>query len=499
MRRCGGGLPGNGQPRHTLPVPPTASLAAVRPLQAVISLCLVTMCAAVLVHQVAGWRTAALVSSGCFVAYFVIGQRNLRLRERGLLAAALALTGLAYAVSAAPAALIEQSLQRAAFLAAFMVLLALLREGAAASSAVLSLGVYLTRQPPNRRYLSIHAGSHVMGVLLNFGALSLIGPLIKRGVEATRAADPAAAAIREERQFSALVRGFSWIIAWSPTAVTQALMPVAIIGADPVRLAGMGAAVAVMLFPLAWFMDRMTGSRARRRLAAAGRRVHRPVVAFPRGAALRFGLVCLALAGLSALVVLTSDVIVIVALMLAAPVVTLGWLFVQARMARRNDPDAPDFGAAAAALALVAMPRSMPEALTLATGGYCGLMLAGLVDPAAVAAHLQLDRLPAMAVYPLAAAIVPILSNLALPPILVATFFGSLLSSVPGLGLDPTLLGFSLVMGWCLNLTGSPFGATALVLGRATGVPGTTITWRWNGRFTLVSYAFVVAALVVFA
>ena len=431
----------------------------------------------------------------------VAGQRLIGWRERGLLAAALGLTVVAVLSPPAPAALIEQSLQRAAFLAAFMILLALLRVGASRSASVLSLGDYLTRQPPGRRYLAIHTGGHAMGVLLNFGTLSLLGPLIVRGVEATRADEPAAAAVREQRQLSALIRGFSWVIAWSPTAVTQALIPIAIVGADPAALAGMGALAAAAMLPLGWLNDRIVGWRARRRLAREGMLPAGLRRNFPRAAAMRFSLVCLALVGGCATVVLASGAIVIVALMLMAPIVTLAWLWVQARTARRAGKGPAEGGSYRARVREVvtgSIPRSMPEALTLSTGGYCGLMLAGLLDPASVGAWLQLDRLPAEAIYLLAVAIVPLLSNLAVPPIMTATFFGSFLIGMPGLNLDPTMLGFAFVMGWCLNLTGSPFGATALVLGRATGVRGTLMTWRWNGPFTLVSFALVAGALFLF-
>src|SRR3546814_9012071 len=104
-----------------------------------------------------------------------------------------------------------------AFLAAFMVLLALLRDGAATSDAVLRLGRYLTRQPPGRRYLAIQGGGHLLGIVLNFGALSLLGPLIHRGLRAGAAAgERHLLAIREQRQMSAPARGFSWCGVWSP-------------------------------------------------------------------------------------------------------------------------------------------------------------------------------------------------------------------------------------------------------------------------------------------
>ena len=459
---------------------------------------LLPMCAAVLVHQFAGLRAAALASSVCLVLCYAIGLGLIGWRERGLLAAAAAITAMALFTLPAPGAPIERSLQRAAFLAAFMILLALLRVGAARSASVLALGDYLTRQPPGRRYVAIHAGSHVMGLLLNFGTLSLIGPLIVRGVEATRADEPAAAAIREQRQLSALIRGFSWVIAWSPTAVTQALIPVVIVGADPAALAGMGALVAAAILPLGWLNDRAVGRRARRRLAREGMLPAGIRRTFPRKAAARFSLVCLALIGGCALVVMASGATAIVGLMLMAPFVALAWLWVQARTGGASAGGA-SFAARVAEVATVWIPRSMPEALTLSTGGYCGLMLAGLLDPARIAEWLQPGRLPPVAVYLLVVAIVPLLSQLAIPPIMTATFFGSLLTSLPGLDLDPTLLGFAFVMGWCLNLTGSPFGTTALLLGRATGVKGTAMTWRWNGLFTLASFAVVTGAVFLFS
>ena len=82
---------------------------------------------------------------------------------------------------------------------------------------------------------------------------------------------------------------------------------------------------------------------------------------------------------------------------------------------------------------------------------------------------------------------------------LVVTFLGSLFSALPELDLDPTILGFALVMGWGLNLVASPFSATSLVLSRVTGIPGTTISWRWNGLYSLISYAIVALFLTVFS
>jgi hypothetical protein len=52
-----------------------------------------------------------------------------------------------------------------------------------------------------------------------------------------------------------------------------------------------------------------------------------------------------------------------------------------------------------------------------------------------------------------------------------------------------------MALGWALNLTASPFGATALILGRITGIPGTTLSWKWNTGFTLAMWLWAVTVL----
>jgi hypothetical protein len=256
-----------------------------------VSLC--ALCLAVLAWLFTGTQIAALASAACYVAFIVSGQKHFRMRERILLVLAASLTVAATQLSADYAAMIDRGLVQAAFLAAFMVLLALLREGATTSDAVLGVGRYLTRQPPGRRYLAISAGGHALGIFLNFGALSLLGPLIQRGLrEGADTADRHLTAIREQRQISALARGFSWIIVWSPTAVTQALVPTVVVGAQQSRIALIGFGVTLAVLTAGWVEDRWRGARARARLAAEGQPPAQVVtVPFPRRDFAMFSLV----------------------------------------------------------------------------------------------------------------------------------------------------------------------------------------------------------------
>ena len=98
-------------------------------------------------------------------------------------------------------------------------------------------------------------------------------------------------------------------------------------------------------------------------------------------------------------------------------------------------------------------------------------MAAGLTNAPVLAEFAGLQTWSPIAVYLTIMLIVPIASNLAMPPMLTVTFMGSLYSALPDSQLDPTLLATALALGWTLNLTASPFGATALILSRITGIP----------------------------
>ena len=462
----------------------------------IVAIALIGMSIAVIGRVLLDSRVAEIAAIGCYFAFALTAQRYFGLRERLLLVFAVSVTVAAAMSHGDPAGLVERGLDQATFLAAFMILLALLRDGAITSPSVLALGRYLTRQPPGRRYLAISAGGQIMGVVLNFGALSLLGPLIQRGARAGADVAPEITAIRERRQLSALARGFSWIIAWSPTSIAQALVISLVAGAEHGRVIAMGVAIAVCVLAAGWLEDRITGARIRARLSAAGQLPDTETLPFPGAAFIRFACVCLGLAGLSAAVMSLAGAGIIPALMVAAPVVTTAWIWLQIR----SEPDARSQAAARTReIVLGSIPASCPEAMTLSVAGYAAIVATGIIDARATAEMLGLTAVAPLAIYVAIIVIIPVLSNAALPPMFSATFLASFLSAAPGLGTDPSLVALALIMGWALNLTASPFSATSLVLGRVTGIPGTTLSWRWNGVFTALAYGIVVAFLAVFS
>ena len=203
----------------------------------------------------------------------ILAVQKLQIREYYLLSVSLALAILVW-LSPGPAwQTISLGLERGAYLASFMALMALLREGALNSPSVKTVGTYLTLQPPRRRFLALFAGSHLFSVLINLGSVSLLTPFIQRGVRGDQPLGQPLSEIqlvRERRQLAAVHRGFCWFLVWAPTAVTQAILPGMLEGIDASRLIPLGLTVALVMLCVGWLEDTLIWTRTASRLRASG-------------------------------------------------------------------------------------------------------------------------------------------------------------------------------------------------------------------------------------
>ncbi len=57
-----------------------------------------------------------------------------------------------------------------------------------------------------------------MAVLFNLGILSILSPLIQKGLLREQESSQITA-LKERRQISAMLLGFAWCVVWSPTAI----------------------------------------------------------------------------------------------------------------------------------------------------------------------------------------------------------------------------------------------------------------------------------------
>lgn len=456
-----------------------------------LALIMVGLMAAELLALFARWPLAQTAARAALIGFFVLALPLVRMREGYLIAVAVLLSALLAATGPAPLAGLGRGLDQAAFLVTFILSIGLLREAALTSPAILTCGLFMTRQPAGRRYIAVQLGASLMGALINLGALSLLAPLIQRGVREDRgkgAAHYVVARVRERRQLTALIRGFAWALNWSPTTVTLAVLPAVIPDIHLLDLVAAGLCQSATMLLIGWVEDRIRFRGLRRLLSTRGWLPEVSPMRFPLKAFLALALVCVALGGLTALFRYLGSVKTVPGLLLAAPVVLIGWVLAQNLRAGA----ATAFAATGAQLALVSMraiPATAREAMTLSTSGYIGIVGATLVPMQAVAQGLGLEALPewlfllALPVLMLSA------GQLGPSPVMMVILLGTLIGSMPELPADPTLIAIALATGGAVATTATPFASGVIVLSRATGHPTTSISWRWNLPFALAAIA----------
>ncbi len=452
-----------------------------------------------LVRLYAESSDAALAARVLLLALPLLALRALRAREAYLLSvAALVLLLLWFGAGAIPEdslAVVIRGLDRAAYLASFILLMGLLREGAVTSPAVLECGSYVTLQPPRRRFLAVFTGSHLFSVLINLGSLSLLAPIIQRGVR--RGLAPGApldeiARVRERRQLSAALRGFAWFLVWAPTAVTQAVLPTLIPGIDAGRLMGIGLVVALVMLLVSWAEDLLRWWPLRRRLRAAGTLPVPSDRAFPGTAFRDLGAVCGLLFGLTLALAWLCRVSIVSGVMLAAPMTLCVWL-----LAQQENPRLAGALIRLREIGTVALPGAVREAISLGCAGFIGTLAAQLVPADRAAVALALDSLPAWGFLLALSVLVWLGGQVALSPITMAVFLGSVVAELTVLPVEPTLAALAIAAGTAICTTGAPFASGTLMLSRASGYSGVTLTWRWNLAYTAVT-TLVLAALYAF-
>lgn len=460
------------------------------PFQRVTAVTLSLMCLAGLATRLSGSLLVAEAGVVLLLLFIVVGQPLVSLRERFLVTVALILTALAFHQLDDPTPTMWTALKQSSFLAAFMVIIGVLRVAAATSDAVDAMGRYVIRQPPSRRYFAITTGAAGMASIANVGALSLLAPLIQAGLKAAREAGdtPAINAIKARRQYTATLRGFAVIIMFSPTTVTQAILITLFPGAVQWVVVAFGFVLAIIWITIGWAEDLIQGKIVLRGLrSSGGLPQRRPPLPLPRRAARDLSLVVCGLVGSAVVVMSLLSVPIVPALMLVAPLLTVIWIITQSIDLPPADR-LTTIGSRVGEIFTRSMPRSAPEAVTLASASYIGAMLGALLPSDVLSWTLELGpagRVAFLAAIPL---VIILLAQVALTPIVTAVCLASSFETLGDMPVSPVTIIMALSVGWALSLTTSVFTVAPLILSRLTGVPPRTLSWGWNWAYNIAIY-----------
>ena len=420
------------------------------------------------------------VGATILVAWPILGRR-----EAYFLAVSATLAFATWFSMDDPLPVLQRALNQSSYMMAFLMSLGLLYEAARTSPAVLETGPYLTTRPPSRRYVALAGGTGILSAIFNAGIVSFLVPLIREGIASTTPDDPLNT-MRERRQLSAVLRGFAWSILWSPTALAPLTLLLLLPGIDRVswHLSGMGIYLVILL--VGALEDKVR------------HRHYDPValvapLAFPGRSVARLAGVCLALIAIAALIMQTTASELVLALMVACPVIFVVWIAAQNGFLR---PDGRGRTLRRLSRLRFDLGKAAPLGIVLACAGFAGTTAAALV-PEELPALDALKTMPQIFILISLPPFIAFLGACGFNPVTQAVFWGSLFGSKVILPVEPTLLAMSIATGWALSMTVSPLAPIVMLISRIGGVAPTTLTWRWNFAFSAAALLAVIVMLAI--
>ena len=369
------------------------------------------------------------------------------------------------------------ALERGAMVIALFTALSAIRSAAMGSAAILDCGRFLARQPPGLRYTALTLGGHLFGLILLYGAISLLGSLAAESNAGEP--DPELRRHRIRRMMTAIQRGFASTLCWSPLGFSMAITIAIVPGASWSGVALPCIVSAAIMLVAGWALDAIFKPRLAAPPPPRAPETGRWLVQ------LRPLLLLLAVVILGVVLVhLLTGVEVIGAVMLVVPLTALVWIAGQPRP--RGISRAGWTGRRIMRFGTCEMFASRGEIVLLFMAGFIGSLGAFLLVPLAQAQGLDLGAVPPLLILVALIWIVPLTGQLGMNPILSVSLLVPLLPTPTAMGIPPAALVAAITGGWALSGTTSPFTASVLIaaaLGRVTprqAGPG------WNGLYTLV-------------
>lgn len=422
------------------------------------------------------WHGAPVFARGaglCVLLFLVLATGYVAWSRRIFVIVGLILVLLAVLTRSDWQPIVAAALKSAAFIAAFFTALTCLRNASSTSPSLERCGRFLAEQRPGRRYAALTVGGHLFGLVLNYGAISLLGTLAE--ANARREPNKEIRDHRIRRMLLAIQRGFVSTLCWSPMTFSIAISTSIVPGASWADAAPLCLVSSVIMAGLGWALDtifkpRLTIPSPLRPKPAGSWATLLPMVALLTMLVFAVGVVHV-LTGIRAVGVV----------MVVVPLMSLGWIAKQTmhrnpvqNMAKRTlDYTSELFGY-----------RS--ELVLLVMAGFIGTLGSQLLTPHMTAFGLDLAVLPGSIVLVALVWLIPLAGLIGMNPILAVSLIAPLLPDAEAMNVTPTAIIVALTAGWALSGASSPFTATTLLIGSIAKVSSARVGMKWNGAYTAI-------------
>ncbi|MGB1214480.1 MAG: hypothetical protein ACPG4X_14045 [Pikeienuella sp.] len=444
------------------------------------------------VHLLGFAQVTTALSAVFLIIFIVLEWPFLIWAARGLVTICCGLLCAFWFMGQTTPELIGAAIDRAAFLACFVVVLSFLRDAGETSKMVETCGRIIVNQTPGRRYLTLVLGGHLMGVLMNLGSLSLLSTMVYGSVtRGPQTVEQRVRDIRLKRMTLAILRGFSAVTLWAPTSVTIAIILSSSLNLHWGDLLPLGVPALVTYLTLGWLLDRMTYQRPPPRVVvAASEPWLRPFAAL-------LGVVFLVpLSG--AVVSHLFDLSLIGGLFLCIPVIGIGWVAMQ-------NSDAGVGRGMALALhrartQTIPSLHGMRNELTIfATSGFLAVILLPQIDVVWLSDNITRLGLGEGLVLVAGSWAIILLALSTVNPLVSASLVIETLVRLPGMDIDPAVIALMVTMTWCIVAGISPFSASVRLTAHNVGQGAVEVGLRWNLPFALCAIALLDVVLLMLA
>lgn len=449
------------------------------------TLCLLLVCTCAIIEQFVTTDWLSSLSAAALLIFVVLQWPEVSPTYRFFAILAPALAAGLWLGGKIDGEAIADGADRAAFFTLFITSLAVLRESAKSSTLVRKCGKVLVNQPPARRYMLMAFGSHLFSVMLNIGALNVLGTMVRRAIRPGM--DPEAqriATIRSRRMLTATLRGFCGVPLWAPTSVTMLLVLSGIPELSWEQYAPLGLLWTLLFILWGGLLDWLAYPRSPARTIANGNLTQLIPLA---------GLVAL-VPGLAYGLSRLTGLELFPTLLMCAPVIGLAWIWQQ----YRGLPVAFKAG-----LLTRRLKRSFPKTFTnqrnevilFTTSGFIGVILIPLIDPATASTLLTQANISNASIMVGISLVMLVCSFVGINAIITVTLMLGTLQQIPDLGISPLVQASVIAITWAVFAGASPFTASLRFISSFSGISPLRFGVLWNGWFSISVLAIMYLTL----
>ena len=370
---------------------------------------------------------------------------------------------------------LQNGIRRAMFYASFFTALTFIRDAALHSRLVRQAGETITRQKPGRQYVILAIGSHLFGVMMNFGSIGMLGTMIRRSISHLQ---PDAAARLLRHSMMALLRGFSATSSWSPMSLTPLVVVSILPGMTWERILPFGLASSLLLLLAGWLVHAFAEPELGdiEGVTWESRLDWRPIL----------GLITI-VGGIFVGILLLRRIMgssISEAVIVVLPAASLVWMLVQCLSMRQGI--LLRYGHRIRLLLSQTLSNQRTEIIVLATAGFIGGAGSGLLPYETMGQWLRQIPYAYVALPLMVFWLVLVLGYIGVNPVITVSVIGTLIAQPEAFGIEPIFLGMVYLLCWSLTAQLAPFTASNLILASIAGVSSVVVVNQWNRRFALV-------------